>query len=172
MLFARSGCFSVSHLVLLWAWSVTPTEFWLQSHQNYSELKAAVMLQREWGAVQDPIVETHEVSLHWLSRIASVQVWWLKISSLKMNFFHMEILETNLESQCGFFITRGRREVAILELFSSQLLWCACKSRAARRRCQKSTVRGRMLVLDVCACILCNWTLPRYSNKSLPSRTS
>lgn len=81
------------------------------------------MLQRERGAVQDPIVETHKVSLHWLSRIVSVQVWWLKISSsLKMNFFHMEILETNLEAQCGFFIARGRREVAMLELLSSQLL--------------------------------------------------
>lgn len=72
--------------------------------------------------MQDPIVETHKVSLHWLSRIASVQVWWLKISFLKMSFFHMEILETNLEAQCGFFIARGRREVAMLELLSSQLL--------------------------------------------------
>lgn len=41
-------------------------------------------------------------SLPWLSRITVVQVWWLKISSLKMNFFHVEILETNLETQCGF----------------------------------------------------------------------
>lgn len=61
-------------------------------------------------------------SLPWLSRITVVQVWRLKISSLKMNFFHVEILEANLETQCGFFITWCSQEVAILKLFSSQLL--------------------------------------------------
>lgn len=116
-----------------------------------------VMSLRGWDALQGPTVEKYGRQPDWLSITASVQEQLFLNNNnnlLKWTSFIWK-LWGEIWKVSAFILTLGVvRKWPHLICFS--LLGYVCKSRDAWRGCQHC-MKGRMLVLYVCACSVCSW---------------